>query len=157
MKLNVACGAALLRGYVNVDVRRDVRADVVCDCMGRLPFADASFDEVRVDDFLEHVYPDLQEFVVGEWRRVLRAGGVLVVRVPNLLSISEQIVRGDPGRQALLIRNVYGGHRWGLHGEWDTHHAGWTPELLRLFLAARGFRVVSNDQALNMTAKAVPA
>ncbi len=48
----------------------------------RLPFPESSFDRVAVVDLLEHVEDD--ERLVGELRRVLRPGGVLVINVPHL-------------------------------------------------------------------------
>jgi len=49
---------------------------------GRLPFADAAFDRVRVDRVLQHLRD--ASGAVSEWRRVLRAGGGLVVFEPDL-------------------------------------------------------------------------
>lgn len=153
-RINVACGTTPIDGFVNVDIR-DV-GDVVHDCLQPLPFADGSASMIRVDDFLEHVPPDLQDQVVADWRRVLAPGGELQVRVPNLHAIATELVRSkDRTWLTLLIRNIYGGHRWGDHGEFDCHHAGWTPDLLAAFLDDRGFRVVGNDLALNMTVTAV--
>lgn len=148
MRLNLGCGDDRRDGWVNVDFRSEV-ADVVCDVTG-LPFEDETADEVLASDIAEHFPRQRLPDVFAEWRRVLLPGGTLTLRVPNLLKLSEAIVR-RPDRADSLIENVYGGHRWGPDGAWDTHHWGWTPQTLDRDLAACGFEVVSNDLASNMT------
>jgi SAM-dependent methyltransferase len=59
-------------------------AQVAAGSVDRLPFADASFDLVACFDVLYHL--DVQEDTqaLREFRRVLRPGGILFVRVPAL-------------------------------------------------------------------------
>lgn len=156
MRLHIACGDTYLHDWVNIDLRDDCLTDLQADCLQPLPFPDGSVDEILASDFLEHVPPNRTDDVLADWRRVLRADGELTVRVPNMLAISEQIVHysGDPGRCALLIRNIYGGHRWGPDGSLDAHHQGWTPELLHRLLDRHGFQVFSTDHELNFTVHA---
>jgi len=70
----------------------------------RLPFVDASFDVVVVVDLLEHVADDAA--LVGEIRRVLRPGGVLVANVPHLKpgSLLRKL------RDALGLTDAWHGH-----------------------------------------------
>ena len=61
-----------------------------------LPFADASFDAVVAGELFEHLqFPDA---LVGEIRRILRPGGVLVGSVPNAYRVQSRLLflRGKP-------------------------------------------------------------
>lgn len=48
-----------------------------------LPFEDSSFDRLAAHHLVEHL--DDMPAALGEWRRVLRPGGVLALCTPNLL------------------------------------------------------------------------
>ncbi|HET9076924.1 MAG TPA: glycosyltransferase [Acidimicrobiales bacterium] len=134
---------------MSVDLRRNV-ADVVADARS-LPFPDGSVEEILASDVLEHFNLSESFGLVAEWRRVLRPGGVLTVRVPNLQELS-RIILEENSDQAIV--NIYGGHRWGPAGAWDAHHTGWTPASLEKLLLHAGFSVESNDLAPNMTVTA---
>lgn len=75
------------------------------------------------------------------------------MKVPNLYQLSRLIVSYHEMRRfdivGLLIRNVYGGHRWGPEGAWDAHHTGWTPAMLHAALGLAGFEVESDDGEIN--------
>jgi SAM-dependent methyltransferase len=150
--LNLGCGDCPVRGAVNVDLRA---GDVVADARG-LPFRDGVFNHVAASDVLEHFPRDRFPALMAEIGRVAAPGAWLTVRVPNMeaLAVSDRqarhVIEG-------YVRNIYGGHRWGPDGAWDTHHWGWTPGTLTADLAEHGWDVVSNDRDLNMTVEAVAA
>lgn len=150
-RLNLACGDDRREGWINIDFREDV-ADLVADVSDLKGIEDDSVDEILASDILEHFPVFRIPDVLDEWRRVLRPGGLLILRVPNLLVLARLIVEG----QALkaVIRNIYGGHRWGQDGNWDAHHTGWVPNTLSQTLEQAGFEILSNDEAANMTVRA---
>jgi SAM-dependent methyltransferase len=84
-----------------------------------LPFPDDSLDQIVVIDYLEHVREDKE--AIREFRRVLKADGVLIVNVP----------RPKPGSLLTRIR-----HAIGLTDEWHGHvRAGYTEDELKDLLA----------------------
>jgi SAM-dependent methyltransferase len=153
VRLNLGCGDDYREGYVNIDVRTDCGADEIADAT-LLPYADGVADEVLALDLLEHFPAARTAQVLAEWRRVLRPGGMLTVRVPNVEGLAGRLLR-RPEQARLIVENLYGGHRWGPDGMWDAHHTGWTPRMLDEDLGAAGFDVLSNDLLANMTVKAV--
>lgn len=150
MKLNLASGDDWRDGYVNIDFREDV-ADVVADVADLKGFEDESVEEILALDALEHFPASRTQEILAEWRRVLCPGGLLTLRVPNLLRLANYIVegRGVP----VIITNIYGGHRWGPDGAWDAHHHGFVPSTIRSELEQAGFQFLGNDEGLNMTVK----
>ena len=83
MKLNLGCGYKKLKGYINLDSRKEVKPDKVVDVSKGLSYDDNSIDEVRAFDFLEHLHPDKTIFVVEEIFRVLKPGGKLEHFTPS--------------------------------------------------------------------------
>lgn len=150
-RLNLGSGDDYRAGYLNIDLRADV-ADLVLDASQRLPFDDGSIDEILALDFLEHHPAFRTQDILAEWRRVLRFGGLLTVKVPNLQALCEALLTHT--NPDMIVRNIYGGHRWGPDGAWDAHHTGWTPTTICRDLAIAGFKILGNDLALNMTVKA---
>jgi glycosyltransferase involved in cell wall biosynthesis len=152
-RLNLGAGDDRREGYFSVDLRADV-ADILADA-ARLPFADESISDIVATDLLEHFPANRTAALLAEWRRVLAPGGKLTVRVPNLLVLAQMLVRGGPVPVPEVVRNIYGGHRWGPDGAWDAHHTGWTPEMLHQELRRAGFFVMSDDGGPNNTVTAM--
>lgn len=81
-KLNLGSGRFPKEGYINVDHRADVGADIVQD-LNQFPyaFADNEFDLVEADHVLEHLREPL--LTMKEMHRILKPGGVFHMRVPH--------------------------------------------------------------------------
>jgi glycosyltransferase involved in cell wall biosynthesis len=152
LRLNLGAGEDRRAGYLSVDLRSDV-ADILAD-VTRLPFADESAAEIFASDLLEHFPAAKTAQILAEWHRVLAPGGKLTLRVPNLFALAKLLVE-QPHTRLNVIRNIYGGHRWGPDGTWDTHHTGWTPDILHAELDRAGFLVMHDDGDLNNTVTAV--
>lgn len=82
VRLNIGCGEVKEFGYVNIDLH-DKNADVKMDARS-LKYPDGSVDEIYSSHLLEHIgkFEVLQ--VLKEWSRVLKAGGILKMNLPNL-------------------------------------------------------------------------
>lgn len=66
---------------IRADLRVQTRPDVVLDLNRPLPFASATFDGVYAFSVLEHL--DDTFAVLGEFHRIVKAGGILVLLVPH--------------------------------------------------------------------------
>ncbi|MBS3091157.1 methyltransferase domain-containing protein [Candidatus Pacearchaeota archaeon] len=74
MKLNIGCENEYKKGWVNLDVNKEVKADVYFDLSKlpdkKLPFKDSQFDEILCSHVLEHV-----DDVEGVMNEIYRIGG----------------------------------------------------------------------------------
>lgn len=81
-KLNLGCGEFKKEGYINVDVRDDVSADVVHDLNNTpYPFKDDEFNLVEADHLLEHLQNPLG--VLRELHRIIKNEGIVIIRTPH--------------------------------------------------------------------------
>ena len=104
--LDVGCGSAKTPGAVGLDISADTDADVVHDLdQFPYPLETASFDDVLMQDVLEHVREPIR--VMEEMHRVLRPGGRLQLRTPHF---SSALAYGDPTHRhylsALAVRSL---------------------------------------------------
>lgn len=77
-----AHGVELEPAAVNYGRNRLGLSTLRCGTLEAQDYPDASFDVISMYDVIEHV-PDLNR-LVGELRRLLRAGGVVEIRTPNV-------------------------------------------------------------------------
>lgn len=81
-KLNLGCGAFPKEGFINLDYRADVGAEVVHDLNNLpLPFEDNSFSHMEADHVFEHVENPFA--LMREAYRIVERGGTIVIRVPH--------------------------------------------------------------------------
>jgi predicted SAM-dependent methyltransferase len=91
--LNVGCGHCYHSEWTNIDLVAcgpDVRRH---DLRRGLPYEDSSFDAVYHSHVLEHLAPEEATSMLGHCYRVLRAGGVLRVVVPDLEGIARTYLK----------------------------------------------------------------
>lgn len=83
--LDLGCGNKKRPGAVGVDFNARTQADVVHDLnQFPYPFQDAEFDEVYVDNCLEHLDKPIR--VMEELHRIVKPGGLVKVIVPYFRS-----------------------------------------------------------------------
>lgn len=119
MRLNVGCGTLHLKGYVNIDIRKECQPDQVAD-IRKLPYEDNSVDEIIALHVLETFPLWEAQNVLKEWHRVLRPGGAVDIELPSLnkvlfflqqkemvLSHTLETLYGDPSSGDLLSVNKW--------------------------------------------------
>lgn len=97
IKINAGCGDKRWPGFVNVDLNDDpimgppdVRTDI-----RKMDFPDHHADELHAIHLFEHLPRIEADSVLFEWRRVLKPGGKLVIEIPCLDKIAQNIVNGE--------------------------------------------------------------
>jgi predicted SAM-dependent methyltransferase len=110
MKLNLGCGKDYRKGFVNVDIDRQVKADFYADAFSFLKNLPAqSVDYIWLGSSLEHLPVHLKDFF-KECHRVLDYNGVLHFVVPN------------PFFWRTRIKFLFGKFEWcGCWHPWHTH------------------------------------
>jgi SAM-dependent methyltransferase len=90
--LDVGCGSKKWPGAVGLDISADTDADVVHDLNAfPYPFEDDSFDQILMQDVIEHVAEPIR--VVDELHRIARPGARIQLRTPHF---SSMLAYSDP-------------------------------------------------------------
>jgi SAM-dependent methyltransferase len=90
--LDIGCGSAKTPGAVGLDISSDTAADIVHD-LDEFPYPieDSSFDQILLQDVLEHVAEPIKLF--EELHRIARPGARIQLRTPHFSSV---LAYGDP-------------------------------------------------------------
>ena len=90
--LDVGCGSNKWPGSVGLDISPDTDADVVHDLnQFPYPFEDDSFDQVLMQDVIEHVAEPIR--VIDELHRICAPGARIQLRTPHF---SSMLAYSDP-------------------------------------------------------------
>jgi hypothetical protein len=135
-RLNLGCGFDRRDGYLNVDLHAFHEPDLVADVRDLSMLPAAAYDEILAQDVLEHLGRTDVVPTLREWARLLRPGGVLILRVPDLVGLLGLLVtrRARP-EQEELVQCLYGTQAY----DGDFHHNAFTEVLLRHYLHDAGF------------------
>lgn len=140
LRLNLGCGTDHRDGFVNIDVDKRVKPDVIHDLLKPLPFANASVSEIILQDVLEHFTKEDGTILLSECARVMKPHGMLRIRVPNLLQIVKQYHNYDD----VLMLFAYGDTS--TNGVWGAHKYGYTPEIMEDVLLQHGLKLLQSDE-----------
>lgn len=83
IKINIGCGRHKIKGYINLDIAKEVNPDILVDIEKKgLPFPDNSIDEIYSSHCLEHIRPQYWLFVLQEIARVAKHKCLLILDLP---------------------------------------------------------------------------
>ncbi len=90
VKVHFGCGHQRLDGWINVDLERSCRPDVVADLRQDLPFRPQSIDYIHSEDFIEHLNLGEGIHFLEESHRVLKESGVMRLLTPDLREFAKR-------------------------------------------------------------------
>ncbi len=171
--LHVGCGTVNLpdgfAGFkeVRLDCDPTTSPDIVASCVAMPMIEDESFDMIFGSHVIEHLHFHEVAQALKEFHRVLKPGGVLDVRVPDLQTIGGKIALDELdaivylcGMGPITPLDMLYGHRASI-ARGDTpmaHKTGFTGSVLKDALRRAGFEkmVLDRDKgALELQAKAI--
>lgn len=137
-RINLGCGTDAREGYLNIDINAFNMPDLVADVRALDFLPGGYYEEVLAQDVLEHL-PRMHTLqALRQWNRLLRMGGVLRLRVPDVLAVADMLRdpgQQEPSQQEALIQLLFGTQAY----EGDFHCTSFTAVLLRHYLARAGF------------------
>lgn len=85
-KLNIGCGMNKIPGYVNIDIEKSCKPDLVHNFVNeKLPFKNNSVSEILLFHTIEHVQKRFHARVLAECWRVLVPKGRIIITYPEFL------------------------------------------------------------------------
>jgi len=151
IKLNLGCGEDIRHGYINIDIRPLEGVNIVLDLESQsLPFEDGIVSEIVAQDVIEHIHYHRVENLLRECHRVLRHGGTLYIRTPDLERIVDKVLvkkecLGQLSGYKLLSFFIFGRY----DNPYDVHKCIFTKPLLKEVLEEIGFKIIElkNDNS----------
>lgn len=157
LTLNIGCGDRTFDEYptdhkcINYDGRSDLkRVDEVGDVRDLSRFPDNYFDYILASDIIEHFPITETPKVLAEWGRVLKSGGIIEFRLPDLHAICKKYIDGKHDAK-LTSWLLYGGQDY----PGNFHYVGFDRHWLKKVLLGNGFETVEvKDSDNNFELKA---
>lgn len=134
MKLHLGCYQKKIHGYVNVDIREEVKPDIVDDVFKLNKFESSSADLIYSCHTLEHARPDEAIKALARWYDVLKPNGLLRLAVPDLEAVFEYYQTTKNLKE--LRTFIYGSQKH----PYDIHYTGWDFNSLARDLESVGFK-----------------
>ena len=122
MKINLGCGYDKRDGYVNIDIRPEVEPDIIEDVSKLESIKDGSCEVIYASHILEHFSWRDTDKILALWLRKLKRGGLLYIKVPNLMDIITQTYYSTK-KWSQLISDIYGGQEY----KENYHKTGFEP------------------------------
>ena len=82
IKLNIGSGWNKRKGFLNIDIAKEVKPDMILNIENGLPFKDNSVSEIYSEHCLEHVRPEKWKFVINEMIRISTNGCLWHFKLP---------------------------------------------------------------------------
>lgn len=154
VRINFWCGGRILDGWLNVDGahrNKEVRGPDLLHAVqfapdgsivNPLPLPDGCAEELQAIHAAEHVHKWELPFLIAEWHRLLKPGGLLVLELPDLMkcckNVLDGVVRGGKHPDQLGMFGLYGDPR--SNDPFMNHKYSYTFKTLSPLVIAAGFQ-----------------
>lgn len=109
IKLNIGCGENKIKGFINIDGfldSADLKHDIIKN--GPLPYADNSIDDIVMFHCIEHIEKKYHDFVLGEFYRLLKPGGDLVISFPEFKVCADNWIKNYKDNRKFWEATIFG-------------------------------------------------
>lgn len=140
---------------VRLDIDPHVAPDIVASITAMTPVADASVDAVWSSHNLEHLEAFQVPQALGEFLRVLKPGGFLLITLPDLQAVAAHVAADNleeplyqaPAGPIAAIDILFGFRRAIAQGNtFMAHRTGFTATTLARHLRCRGFTNIRTER-----------
>lgn len=149
--LNIGAGKRTYKFYpaddfecINFDERNIDGIDVIGDVRNLTMFEDEYFDYILASDIIEHFPIFETKNILTAWKRVLKVGGVIEFRMPNLREICRKYINGEHDTK-LTSWLLYGGQEY----SGNFHYVGFDRVWFRSIVEPLGFVEIKYKDADN--------
>jgi predicted SAM-dependent methyltransferase len=136
VKLNLGCFNRKIYDFINVDIREDVKPDIIDDVFKLENFKKNSVDLIYACHVLEHADYKESEQALKRWYDVLKPNGTLRLAVPDM---EAHFAHYYYHKDLTLLHSTF----WGSQKHpYDYHKNGWDYKKIKKDLTTAGFRVI---------------
>lgn len=139
--LNLGCGNTRIKDCINIDTRKECNPDLISD-IKKLPYKNNSIDGIYALDVLEHIPRKLVLNTLNYWYNLLKVGGFLIIRLPNVKKISERYINKEIDCNE-FSRLIYGGQEQNNFA--NFHKSGFDKDTIIKILEQANFKKLIND------------
>jgi len=131
--LNIGCGDRTFTEYpegfkcINLDERSDLSVVDVVSSAEVLPFEDNYFDYLLASDIIEHFPISKTLTLLTEWYRVLKLGGTLEIRTPDMEWVAEHYKDNKDAK--FVSYHIFGGQDYPGNFHYVIFNTKWLQEL----------------------------
>jgi len=109
LKLNYGCGETKLKGFVNIDIEKKTKPDLLCDLRKKpFPYKNNSVELIQCIHNIEHIEQRYWPQVFAEFWRVLRPDGELRLAFPEFERCAKNFLENFRGQRDFWRKTLYG-------------------------------------------------
>lgn len=145
--LNLGCGERVYKEYpegytcINLDKRSDlVGVDVIGSVEDLNSFKANEFDYILASDIIEHFPISRTVLLLKEWARVLKHGGIIEIRTPNMEWVAEYYTRTRDAK--FVSYHIFGAQDY----EGNYHYVIFDPLWLTELCSEAGLMVINVER-----------